>query len=74
MGIFKKETTPATAVQVEIDGLPVDVDAERWEAEPKVVEAEVREARAGLRLPVDPNEHYFDYDELVGDDSDVVGN
>lgn len=72
MGIFKKVTQPASTTEVEIDGLAVEVDAERWKNEQNVVISEVREAREGLRLPVDESEGYFDYDELLGDDSDGV--
>lgn len=72
MGIFKRVTQPASTTEVEIDGLAVEVDAERWENERDVVSAEVREAREGLRLPVDEAEGYLDYDELLGDDSNGI--
>lgn len=39
--------------QIEVDGLPVDVDTDEYEADPEYVIRRVREGRQGVQLDVD---------------------
>lgn len=55
-------------IEIEVDGMPVEVDAEDWGANPDQVMVDVRAARQALRLS-DDVPLAQDYDTLVGDDS-----
>jgi hypothetical protein len=57
-------------ITIEVDGLPVDVDAEDWGADPDGVTARVRAARAELALQPEPDfEPPQDYQALYGEDA-----
>lgn len=53
---------------IEVDGLPVEVDAEEYERSPEEVADAVREARAVHRLP-ESEPQAPNYEERVGEDS-----
>lgn len=58
-----------TDITIDVDGLPVDVDAEDYGANPDGVIAAVRAARASMRLqPLDDAERDPDYRALYGQD------
>lgn len=52
-------------IQIEIDGLPVEVDRAEYEANPEAVIEEVRQARVEHRLSEDVFDEADDYDTLV---------
>jgi hypothetical protein len=57
-------------ITIEVDGLPVDVDAEEWGADPDGVVAAVRAARVEQRLePLADDEREPDYREQYGEDA-----
>lgn len=57
-------------ITVEIDDLPVEVNATEWRTNSDLVTAQVREARAKLRLPpVSNDDREPTYTDLYGDDA-----
>ena len=57
-------------ITIEVDGLPVEVDAEDWGADPHGVEEQVRQARRETSMgPIVEGEEEPDYNTLYGDDS-----
>lgn len=57
-------------ITVSIDGLPVTVDLEDWNADPNAVTAQVREARREFALSEDQYEPAQTYDDEHDDTDD----
>lgn len=54
-------------IQIDVDGLPVMVDAEEYDADPEYVRRQVQKARKELALDDDDTLEALDYDEQGGD-------